>query len=122
MEKDEESVSFTIIEKVPIFPGCKGETNAILKDCMNNNIRKHISVNFNARKAQKSGLKGKQHIYVKFKILKTGKVKIEKVKAPNRKLENEARRVVNKLPKMIPGEQKGKPVNVTYMLPIIFSL
>ena len=39
-----------------------------------------------------------------------------------KELEAEAKRVVNLLPKMTPGEQKGKPVNVTYMLPISFNI
>ena len=73
-------------------------------------------------KLKNTGLKGKQKIYVKFKILKTGKIEILGVRAPHKKLAKEARRVVNKLPKMIPGKQKGKPVNVTYMLPIIFTI
>ena len=37
-------------------------------------------------------------------------------------LEAEALRVVNSMPKWIPGMQDGKPVNVQFMLPIMFKL
>ncbi|MGA9324525.1 MAG: energy transducer TonB, partial [Salegentibacter sp.] len=34
----------------------------------------------------------------------------------------EAARVINSLPKMQPGKQRGKPVGVMYSLPIIFQV
>ena len=43
-------------------------------------------------------------------------------RAPHARLEKEAKRVVGLLPKMIPGKQRGRPVNVTYMLPISFNV
>ena len=37
-------------------------------------------------------------------------------------LEKEAQRVINLLPKMKPGKQRGKAVIVPYSLPIIFQV
>ena len=37
-------------------------------------------------------------------------------------LEQEAVRVVSKLPQMLPGEKDGKVVGVMYALPIIFDI
>ena len=122
VDENGEDISFAIIEKVPIYPGCNGEDSRSLKNCMNSNIRKHISTHFNIKKALKGGLKGMQNIFIKFKIMKSGNVKIEEVRAPTKELEKESRRVIKKLPKMIPGEQKGKKVNVSYMLPIKFNV
>lgn len=119
---DGDDIPFAVIEQVPVYPGCKGDNKKLLKYCLNYSIKKHISVHFNIKKALNIGLKGSQKIFVQFKIMKTGKVKIVGVRAPHKRLEKEARRVVNKLPKMIPGKQKGKPVNVTYMLPISFRV
>lgn len=117
-----EDVSFTIIEKVPVFPGCKGN-NEELKKCLNLGIQTHIAQNFNSRVAKNLGLKkGKQKIYIQFRITKKGNIEILGVKAPHTELAKEAERVVKKMPKMVPGKQKGKPVNVTYMLPIVFNV
>ncbi|PHR69634.1 MAG: energy transducer TonB [Lutibacter sp.] len=122
VDENSDDIAFAIIEKVPVYPGCKGEDNRLLRDCMNLKIKKHVASTFNTKKARNIGLIGKQKIYVQFKIMKTGKVKIMRVSAPHKKLEKEARRVVNKLPKMIPGVQDGRNVNVTYMLPIGFRV
>ncbi|MFK5878388.1 MAG: M56 family metallopeptidase [Flavobacteriaceae bacterium] len=124
-EKEEysynEDVPFAIIDKAPIFPGCEDSDN--LKDCLNTSLRNFVVANFNADLGKNLGLEpGKQKIYVQFKITKNGTVEILGARAAHKDLEAEARRVVNLLPKMIPGEQKGKPVNVTYMLPISFMV
>jgi protein TonB len=120
----EEDVAFAVIEDVPVYPGCKG-TKKQKKDCLNSAIRKHVNRKFNGDLAGELGLSGKQQIYVKFKITKTGGTQIERVvirPLANKRLEKEARRVVNLLPKMTPGKQRGRAVNVTYMLPIVFDV
>ncbi len=43
-------------------------------------------------------------------------------RASHPELVKEAVRVIKKLPKMIPGEQRGKKVAVPYSLPIIFQV
>ncbi len=116
-----EDVAFAVIEDVPVFPGCKGSKKE-KRDCLNQKIRKHVARKFNGDLAGELGLSGKQKIYVKFKITKTGGIQILGARAPHKRLEKEARRVVNLLPKMIPGKQRGRPVNVTYMLPITFDV
>jgi|TARA_B110000967_G_C18896201_1_gene570841 protein TonB len=123
-EAFEEDVAFAVIEDVPVYPGCKG-TKQQKKDCLNSAIRKHVNRKFNGELAGELGLSGKQKIYVKFKITKTGGTQIVRVVIrpfANKRLEKEARRVVNLLPKMTPGKQRGRAVNVTYMLPIVFDV
>ncbi len=116
-----EDVPFAIIDVVPTYPGCEGSDNS--KDCLNKSIQKHVVENFNSDISKNLGLEpGIQKIYVQFKILKTGDIEILGARAPHKDLEVEARRVVNLLPKMIPGEHNGKSVNVTYMLPISFHI
>ncbi len=117
----EEDVAFAVIEDVPVFPGCKG-TKQQKKDCLNKQMQKHVQRKFNGDLAGDLGLSGKQKIYIQFKITKTGGIQIIGARAPHKRLEKEARRVVNLLPKMIPGKQRGRPVNVTYMLPITFNV
>ena len=53
---------------------------------------------------------------------KQGKIAEVRARAPHPRLEQEAARVVNKLPKMQPGKQRGKPVGVVYSLPITFQI
>ena len=116
-----EDVPFAIIEDVPVYPGCKG-SKAEKKACLNKSMQKHVARKFNADLAGDLGLSGKQKIYIQFKITKTGGIQIVGARAPHKRLEKEARRVVNLLPKMEPGKQRGRPVNVTYMLPITFDV
>ncbi|MFT4642237.1 MAG: protein TonB [Candidatus Azotimanducaceae bacterium] len=116
-----EDVPFAIIEDVPVYPGCKG-TKAQKKACLNKSMQKHVQRKFNGDLAGDLGLSGKQKIYIQFKITKTGGIEIIGARAPHKKLEKEARRVVNLLPKMEPGKQRGRAVNVTYMLPITFDV
>lgn len=117
-----EDVPFAIIEEVPGYPGCKG-SKAEKKACLNKSLQKHVARKFNADLAGDLGLApGKKKIYIQFKITKTGGIEIVGARAPHPRLEKEAKRVVSLLPKMTPGRQRGRPVNVTYMLPISFNV
>lgn len=121
-DEDYEDVPFAIIEEVPIYPGCEGN-NQQKKSCMNLQIKKHVAENFNSSLIDSLGLSpGKKRIYAMFKISKTGNVIGVKIRAPHETLKKEVHRVVKLLPKMIPGKQRGKPINVKYMLPIIFKV
>lgn len=119
--EDEEmldDVPFAIIENVPVFPGCKG-TNAQKRKCMVEKITKHVNRKFNTGLAGDLGLSpGKKRVYVQFKIDKTGKIVDVRARGPHKRLEKEAMRVVNLLPSMTPGKQRGRPVGVKYTLPI----
>lgn len=119
-----EDVPFAIIEEVPIYPGCENEKSKQAKrNCLNNAIQKHVAKKFNGNLAGELGLThGKIKIYVQFKITNTGLIEIIGARAPHARLEEEAKRVVSLLPKMTPGKQRGRPVNVTYMLPISFNI
>ena len=55
---------------------------------------------------------------IKFKIDKNGNISNARARGPHKRLEKEAIRVVNLLPKMTPGKQRGRAVSVSYTLPI----
>ncbi len=117
-----EDVPFIVIEKSPVYPGCVGE-DKVLRNCLEASIREHVSKNFNVDLAQDLGLsQGKKRIFVMFVIDKHGEISNIRSRAPHKRLELEAKRVVESLPKMKPGEQRGKPVGVKYSLPIIFEV
>lgn len=116
-------VPFAIIESVPVYPGCeKMKTNDDRKKCMNEKIKRFVDKNFDTGLANELGLEGKQKITVQFKIDSKGNVVGVQSRAPHPRLKEEAADVINKLPKMTPGMQRGKAVTVVYALPIIFQV
>ena len=113
-------VPISVIENVPIFPGCDKGNNTERRMCMSRKITKLVQKNFKVKLAAELGLLGMQRIRVIFKINKNGDVTNVRARAPHPKLKAEAIRVVNMLPKMKPGIHKGKAVVVPYSLPINF--
>jgi len=121
-EEVEEDVPFAIIEDVPVYPGCKGD-KAKLRACLQEKITKHVNRKFNSELASDLGLSpGVKRIFVMFKIDKTGNITDVMARAPHKRLQEEAIRVVKLLPKMTPGKQRGRPVGVKYSLPIAFKV
>ncbi|WP_338732699.1 M56 family metallopeptidase [Mangrovimonas cancribranchiae] len=116
-------IPFGIVENVPVYPGCESleSKNEVIK-CMHQNITKFVGDNFNTKVSKGLGLEGNQRIMVTFKIDTQGNVTAVKARAAHKALQEEAERVVSLLPKMKPGEQKGKKVTVPYALPIMFAL
>ena len=122
VEEVVEYVPFNIIEDVPVFPGCKGSKEQ-LKQCFSDKVQKLVNDKFNMDLANELGLApGKQRINVQFKIDKTGVITDIQARAPHKRLEAEAVRVIDLLPQMIPGKQRGKAVAVKYTLPIVFLI
>ena len=122
-EVDEDiDVPFSVVEEVPIYPGCEEGNNIQNKDCMSDAIKRHIQRNFNMSIAQNLGLKGRQRVNLIFKINKFGNVSFIRSRGSHPKIEEEANRVLALIPKMKPGKQRGKAVNVPYSLPIIFTV
>jgi protein TonB len=121
VEEDIE-VPFAVIENVPIFPGCEKGNNDVKRKCMSDKISKFVQKKFNTDLAGDLGLSGRQTIRVMFKIDRSGSVVGVRARAPHPRLEKEAARVINSLPKMKPGKQRGKAVTVPYSLPIIFAV
>jgi len=122
-EVDEDiEVPFAVIENVPIYPGCEKGNNAAKRKCMSDKINKFVQKKFNTDLAGDLGLTGRQRINVIFKIDRSGNVVGVRSRAPHPRLEKEAARVINLLPKMKPGKQRGKAVTVPYSLPIVFQV
>jgi protein TonB len=115
-----EDVSFRVIEDAPVYPGCSGNKEQ-LKKCFSQKVKKFVNSKFDTELANELGLPpGKKRINVQFVVSKTGEITNIRVRAPHKRLEKEARRVISLLPKLKPGKQRGKPVGVKYNLPIVF--
>lgn len=117
-----DDIPFAIIEEAPVFPGCTG-TKSEKKDCFNIQITLLVQKNFRGDIAQDLGLTpGTKKIFALFTIDKDGNIANIKIRAPHKSLEAEAERVLKLLPKMIPGKQRNRNVNVSYALPITFKV
>ena len=114
-------VPFAVIEDVPIFPGCERVKKSERRDCFQEKMNKHIRKNFRYPEiAQEMGIQGR--VYVNFIIAKDGKITNIRMRGPDKNLENEAQRIISRLPSMIPGKQRGRPVRVPFSIPITFRL
>jgi len=71
--------------------------------------------------AEEMRIQGK--VYMRFAIEKDGSItNIEVLRSPDRNIEKEALRIINKLPKMTPRKQIGLPIRVPFSIPITFKL
>ena len=109
-EEEDEAQVFFIVEQMPEFPG--GE--AALRRFIANSI-KYPQI------AQENGIQGR--VYIQFVVERDGSVSNASVaRGVDPSLDREALRVVNSLPKWQAGMQRGKPVKVSYTVPINFVL
>ncbi len=109
-EEEEEAQVFFIVEDMPEFPG----GDLALRKFIANAIKYPVI-------AQENGIQGK--VYVTFVVGKDGRVTNAQIaRGVDPSLDKEALRVVNNLPTWKPGKQRGKPVNVSYTVPINFVL
>lgn len=118
---DDVVVPFAIIEDKPMFEACKNLPKAQQDNCFKEQLDRHVQKNFKyPEMAAEMGIQGR--VFVQFKINKDGTVSVTGVRGPDKSLEAEARRIMEKLPRMEPGKQRNKPVAVTYSYPIMFRL
>lgn len=109
-EEVEDAQVFMVVEQMPSFPG----GDAALMKYLGDNV-KYPAI------AQEHGIQGR--VYVSFVVSKDGTIRDVTVgRSVDPALDNEAIRVVKTMPKWTPGKQRGKSVNVKYMLPVNFVL
>lgn len=119
--EEEIEVPFAAVEGPPVFPGCEGLDKAGLRTCFQNKIQEHVKNNFKyPERAIERGLNGK--VFVLFVIDANGQTTNIRTRGPDAILEKEAQRIISSLPKMKPGNQRGRPIKVAYALPIHFKL
>jgi len=105
-----EAEIFTVVEAMPEFPGGMGKLMAYL----GNNI-KYPPL------AKESGIQGR--VFINFVVEPDGSISNVKVlRGIGGGCDEEAIRVVEAMPKWKPGMQRGKPVRVSYNLPVKFTL
>lgn len=101
---------YQIVEVMPEFPDGVDKLATYLSE----NIKY-------PEEAKEKSISGR--VFLSFVIEKDGSVtEVKVMKSINPLLDNEAVRVVKAMPKWKPGLMKGKPVRVSYVLPINFKL
>ncbi len=101
---------FVVVEDMPHFPG--GEA------ALMNYLAKHIQY---PDLAKESGIQGR--VFIHFVVEPDGTIDHVKVlRGIGGGCDQEAVRVVKSMPKWVPGKQRGKPVRVSFNLPVKFTL
>lgn len=121
--EEEQEVPFAVIEKIPQFQSCESTEVRKGMECFNQQISSHIMKNLvYPESASKANIQGRATVM--FVIDREGNVTKVKARGPHggSALEEEAIRIVKLLPQFKPGIQRGKPVNVSFALPIRFKL
>jgi periplasmic protein TonB len=109
-EADEEAI-FVIVEDMPSFQG--GDINKF-REFINKNLR-YPEI------AAENGIQGR--VILSFVVEPNGNVSnVRILRGVDPALDREAIRVVESSPKWKPGMQRGKPVRVSFNIPIIFVL
>ncbi|MBR0046639.1 MAG: energy transducer TonB [Bacteroidaceae bacterium] len=109
-EESDEGEIFEIVEHNPEFPGGEKALMAYLQK----NLKYPAA-------AQENGIQGR--VFVQFVVNKDGSIVDPKIlRGADPSLDKEAMRVVQGMPKWIPGKQRGKTVRVRFTLPVMFRL
>jgi periplasmic protein TonB len=108
--KEEDKRVFSFVQQKPEFPG--GDKA----------LFKYIADNINYPKEAKiNGIEGT--VVVKFVVKSDGSLtKIKIARGIGGGCDEETVRLINAMPKWIPGKNNGKVVNVSYSLPVKFKL
>ena len=110
--------SLSTKEIAPVWPGCTG-SQAEKKACFKQKMVEHMKSHYKFPKdAQGNYIRGKA--VVSFQVNKEGKVEILSVEGPKKELNEEAAKIVESMPEMMPGTLAGKPIAVKYKLPFTF--
>lgn len=107
---DNKVTHLVVVEQNPEFPGGYSAMLKYLKD--------HISY---PSTAQESGITGT--VFVSFVVSKTGEISNTRIlRGIGQACDEEAIKVVNDMPRWLPGMQNGSAVSVVFQIPIKFQL
>lgn len=110
VEAPNEGKVFDMVEQMPQFPGGTEKLNEYLST--------HVQY---PEEAQEKGIQGR--VVVAFVVNRDGSISdVEVARSVDPSLDNEALRVINSMPRWIPGQVGGKNVRVRYTLPLPFRL
>ena len=102
--------AYDVVEQMPCFPGGQGKLVEFIEENMQY-----------PKECAEKGIYGR--VIVAFVVERDGQLSnIRVVKSVHPALDKEALRIVNLMPRWIPGKQNGVTVRVKYLIPIRFSV
>lgn len=109
-QKEQKPEVFMVVENMPEYPG----GNEAMFAFFAKNMKYPAD-------AQKNKVQGR--VFVTFVVERDGTITDVQVAKPTfPSLDDEAMRMVKKMPKWKPGTQRGVPVRVQFTLPVVFKL
>lgn len=121
--ENSKGIPFATIDQIPQFENCSSTKGKEAKECFMEAMNEHIRKNFNyPKEALDKNMEGRT--IVLFNIDKDGKVIDVKTKGSegSKIIQDEAKRIIELLPKFKPAIFEGKPVKVSYVQPIMFRI
>ncbi len=121
-EPKEKALTLDDLDETPVMAGCENKTGEERKSCSDTKLMQAIFGNIKyPAEAREKGVEGMA--VVKFIIEKDGSVtNPEIIKSVGSGCDEEVLRVVGQMPNWIPGKKDGKPVAVSFVLPVKFKL
>jgi TonB family protein len=124
LPQKESSKPLTIndLDETPVMAGCEDKTGDERKNCSDAKLMQAIFGNIKyPAEAREKGVEGM--VVVKFVIEEDGSVTSpEIIKSVGSGCDEEVLRVIGEMPKWVPGKKDGKPVAVSFSLPVKFKL
>lgn len=112
--KEDVMVAFSVVEQPPVFPSCENTDKDLVRKCTGEAINNFIKTNFNQSIVQEIEEIGRHSVGMQFVINDKGEVVDIQVMASHIKLAQEGIRVLESMPTMKPGKQRGKEVSIVY--------
>lgn len=112
----------TKVEQMPKLKSCKKLKDKEAEKCTQEGIHEFIVKNFTYPiEAIDKDIEGK--VYVRFIVDQKGNVTdVDIAKGADKLLNDAAIKLIEKLPKFIPGKQDGKTVKVQYVIPLNYAI
>lgn len=108
-----------IMDKIPVFVSCDKEADR--NACFETEFKSFVLENLEYPiEAKKKGIQGR--VNAMFTAGTDGSIGGLRFRSTAKIFEEEVKRVVSNLPKMISGEHMGKKVEITFTIPITFKL
>ena len=104
-------------QESPVWPGCENSEN--VKKCFNQKLSQHVQANYEYPKDD-AGEYVRGKVTVSFEIDETGKVNVLSVKGKKPEVNEAAKAMLLKIPKMKPGTLNGEPDARKFTVPFNF--
>ncbi|MAC65137.1 energy transducer TonB family protein [Zunongwangia profunda] len=101
----------------PVWPGCEDSKN--VKTCFNKKLSKHVRENYKYPKND-AGEYVRGEVTIKFEVDEEGKVNVLNIEGDEPLVNEAAKKMIEKMPKMEPGTFQGEPDAREFTVPFKF--